>query len=79
MRFLRSETQAIAFKTNKEIKPGIGNDLIGEMWKAGRQELANKAPMVDKIKTTMGETMDISKAAGKALWKGVLTKLLLGR
>jgi hypothetical protein len=65
------------FKTNKEIKPGISNDLIAQLWKAGRQELASKAPMVDKVKTIMGETMDISKAAGKALWKTVLAKVLL--
>lgn len=64
------------FKKNKDIKPGINNDLIANLWKSGRQELATKAPKVDKVKMIMGETMDMSAAAGKALWKSVLAKML---
>lgn len=68
-----------AFKTNKDIKPGINNDLLGTIWKAGRQELSTKAPKVAAVKTLMGEMIDVTQAGNKALWKGVLAKLLFGK
>ena len=68
-----------AFKTNQEIKPGIKNDFLGTIWKAGRKEIEAKAPQLSAVKTLMGEDIKFGQAASKALWKAVLAKLLLGK